>query len=90
MYIVQEQESAEKDSRKDQGPSQLSHKYLDSQGDEAEIALRIADSQAATKLASQGSAYQRFFPQLKQFMRKVNLPSMLTLYCNTIEILRLR
>jgi hypothetical protein len=48
--------------------------------------VKIAESNA--KAASQ--AQSRYFSQLKEFMRKVNAPPMLNLYCNSVEMLRLR
>ena len=48
--------------------------------------VRIAE----IKTRQNESTYQRFFPQLKEYMRKINIPSMLTLSCNAVELLRLR
>jgi hypothetical protein len=53
---------------------------------EFEVAIKIAESNA-----KQGTAAQsRYFSNLKEYMRKVNVPLMLNLYCNSVELLRLR
>ena len=54
--------------------------------EDMETSVKVADQNSKQNVA----AYQRFFPTLKEYMRKVNTPSMLTLYCNSMEMLRLR
>lgn len=54
--------------------------------EEMETSVKVADQHSKVNTA----AYQRFFPTLKEYMRKINTPTMLTLYCNSIELLRLR
>ena len=51
-----------------------------------DVAVKIAENNSKTSTAAQS----RYFSQLKEYMRKVHVPSMLHLYCNTVELLRLR
>ena len=51
-----------------------------------EVAVKIAESNTKQSNAAQS----RYFSQLKEYMRKINVPPMLNLYCNTVEMLRLR
>lgn len=50
------------------------------------MAVKIADKNARPSNA----ATSRYFSNLKEYMRKINVPSMLNLYCNSVEMLRLR
>ncbi|CDW83349.1 UNKNOWN [Stylonychia lemnae] len=54
--------------------------------EDMDVSLKIAENHARPSAGS----YQRFFPQLKELMRKINIPPMLQIYCNTVELLRLR
>ena len=68
------------------------NQYLRSQLDKPtvhqdfDVAVKIAENNSKTSTAAQS----RYFSQLKEYMRKVHCPSMLHLYCNTVELLRLR
>jgi hypothetical protein len=48
--------------------------------------VKIAEQNAKATTQAQS----RYFSQLKEFMRKVKTPPMLNLYCNSVEMLRLR
>lgn len=50
--------------------------------EDMDVAVKISDSNVKPNIAS----FQRFFPSLKDYMRKINTPSMLTLFCNSIEV----
>lgn len=65
--------------KKDPQPAQFQQEF--------EQAVKIAESNS-----KQGGQIQqsRYFSQLKEFMRKVNAPLMLNMYCNSVEVMRLR
>ena len=54
---------------------------------EFEVAVRLA---AENQAKQSNTAQSRYFSNLKELMRKINVPSMLYLYCNSVEMLRLR
>jgi hypothetical protein len=63
---------------KNDGPLQVAEDF--------DLQVKIAEQNAKATTQAQS----RYFSQLKEFMRKVKTPPMLNLYCNSVEMLRVR